>query len=262
MVRLVSEGDDEEADRVRAAHREELVAAARRVVDQGKDERVVLDTIAAGNGNAGDAMIALREVFGMSLTEAKQRVLDHPEWSRSAAEEAAIDRAIDEIMFSLEPPPRLRMSISHAEAEVDNVTAFDLYIGFRATLTIEFGHRTWQDVFFPVLELAVQLSRNSLALPFRFVSMNMEEEPSFAACPGEGIFTLVTRDGTTFDVPAEQVRPALERFVADVDSALRNEAGWSVTDVVRDFEAASRDRPGRSWRLRMPKRRGRRRREL
>lgn len=131
----------------------------------------------------------------------------------------------------------LRISISNAEAEVDAVAALDLYIGFQATLTIEVGERAWRDAFFPVLELAVQLYRNNFALPFRFVSMNMEEEPSFAACPGDGIFTLVMHDGTSFDVAEAQLRPALEGFVDDVDSALRKEVGWSVADVVRDFEA-------------------------
>ncbi len=128
----------------------------------------------------------------------------------------------------------LRIDVPRVMSIAQSRTAGDLMCNFEAEIQIAKGARTWAEEYFPVCELAVQLVGNNFAIPFWFTSMNMEEEPSFAAVEVDGALTLTTWDGVTFDVSETELAAALRSFVQQVDSHLVAQVHWGIADVIRD----------------------------
>lgn len=125
----------------------------------------------------------------------------------------------------------LKVAISDVEVEADGSTAVDLVFGLTATLEISQAGNVWRNEYFPVLELAVALTRLCCAVPFAFTSMSIEEQPALTGELQGGDAVLLTYDGERFVAPVTELREALWSFVTDVDKTVRAMSGRNLVDI-------------------------------
>jgi len=127
----------------------------------------------------------------------------------------------------------LAITFTDPHLQAQRADAVDLLFGLWATLEISQADQVWRDEAFLIIEFAVFLARSSCAVPFRYSSMDMEEEPVLATEQSDDVLTLVTYTGERFVVTEDELRSALRQFAIDVDRTARTMCGRSLANLER-----------------------------